>query len=143
MNDNRDCETCYSCSSAPYSSCSTVMSQHNDSKPTKAKRANETSRTRQLEIISTDSDSSLGTLSSMDSPQTAWKRNHENVTQFDSKQHKTGIHKSGAASLGKNPLTGPSIKDRKQVHTPPEQKTVVSKSVPPSRLIFKKLSSLS
>jgi len=100
------------------------------SQPSKAK----SSRVRQLEIISTDSDSSLGTLSSMNSPQTAWKRNHENVTQLDFK-HKTlnPMHKSGAASLGKNPEGGLPARDRKQESN---NKAVLSKSVPPSRLVL-------
>jgi len=91
---------------------------------------------RKLEIIATDSDSSLGTLSSMDSPQTAWKRNHENVAQFQQQQQQQqrGI-KMGTASLSKStaattvPLPPKQHKQQQQQQKPVPS---VRKQSPPS-----------
>ena len=98
----QDCETCYSCSSAPYSSCSTVVSPKTRKKP--LVKSVSSLGNRKLEIIATDSDSSLGTLSSIDSPQTAWKRNHENVAKFQQQQQQRGV-KMGTTSLSKSATT--------------------------------------
>ena len=101
-----------------------------------------------MEIIATDSDSSLGTLSSIDSPQTAWKRNHDNVGKFQQQQQQQqkqqqqnqnnslqqrGI-KMGTASLSKS-TASPQLKSKPSHHHQQQQQQPVPsvrKQTPPS-----------
>lgn len=84
-----DESTCYSCSVYTSSrvsssgSCS-VYAENKASSSSGAAAA--ASSKRNLEIISTDSDSSLGSFDSVESPTTAWKRNHEKSTSQQVKQ---------------------------------------------------------